>query len=82
MVQGLNVSTIGGVIAPGFKIMEIVPAHEPLQIDAMIPVQAIERMTPGLPVTISFPRVQSRANTEHPGPGADHFRRPERAVSA
>ena len=67
MVQGLNVSTIGGVIAPGFKIMEIVPAHEPLQIDAMVPVQAIDRMTPGLPVTISFPAFNHVQTPNIPG---------------
>ncbi len=67
VVQGLNVSTIGGVIAPGFKIMEIVPAHEPLQIDAMVPVQAIDRMTPGLPVTISFPAFNHVQTPNIPG---------------
>lgn len=67
VVQGLNVSTIGGVIAPGFKIMEIVPAHEPLQIDAMIPVQAIDRMTPGLPVMISFPAFNHVQTPNIPG---------------
>jgi protease secretion system membrane fusion protein len=67
MVQGLSVSTIGGVIAPGFKIMEIVPAHEPLQIDAMIPVQAIDRMTPGLPVMISFPAFNHVQTPNIPG---------------
>lgn len=67
VVQGLSVSTIGGVIAPGFKIMEIVPAHEPLQIDAMIPVQAIDRMAPGLPVTISFPAFNHVQTPNIPG---------------
>ena len=67
MVQGLSVSTVGGVIAPGFKIMEIVPAHEPLQIDAMIPVQAIDRMNPGLPVMISFPAFNHVQTPNIPG---------------
>lgn len=67
LVQGLNVSTIGGVIQPGFKIMEIVPDHEPLQIDAMIPVQAIDKMAPGLPVSISFPAFNHVQTPNIPG---------------
>ncbi|MGH8330251.1 MAG: HlyD family type I secretion periplasmic adaptor subunit, partial [Pseudomonas fluorescens] len=50
MVQSLSIATIGGIIQPGFKIMEIVPDNEPLQVDAMIPVQAIDKMVPGLAV--------------------------------
>ncbi len=55
MVQALSIATVGGIIQPGFKIMEIVPLNEPLQVDAMIPVQAIDKMVPGLAVDIAFP---------------------------
>ncbi|WP_137819716.1 HlyD family type I secretion periplasmic adaptor subunit [Pseudomonas sp. 2FG] len=67
MVQGLSISTIGGVIQPGFKIMDIVPANEPLQVDAMIPVQAIDKMVPGLQVDIAFPAFNHAQTPNIPG---------------
>ncbi|MGH8385391.1 MAG: HlyD family type I secretion periplasmic adaptor subunit [Pseudomonas sp.] len=67
MVQSLSIATIGGVIQPGFKIMEIVPDNEPLQVDAMIPVQAIDKMTPGLAVDIAFPAFNHAQTPNIPG---------------
>ncbi|EJM72020.1 HlyD family type I secretion periplasmic adaptor subunit [Pseudomonas sp. GM55] len=67
MVQALSIATVGGIIQPGFKIMEIVPLNEPLQVDAMIPVQAIDKMVPGLPVDISFPAFNHARTPNIPG---------------
>ncbi|KJZ41030.1 MULTISPECIES: HlyD family type I secretion periplasmic adaptor subunit [Pseudomonas] len=67
MVQGLSIATVGGVIQPGFKIMEVVPVNEPLQVDAMIPVQAIDKMVPGLTVDISFPAFNHAKTPNIPG---------------
>ncbi|WP_449433566.1 HlyD family type I secretion periplasmic adaptor subunit [Pseudomonas putida] len=67
MVQGLSIATVGGIIQPGFKIMEIVPVNEPLQVDAMIPVQAIDKMVPGLEVDISFPAFNHAKTPNIPG---------------
>ncbi|MCY1268025.1 Type I secretion system membrane fusion protein PrsE [compost metagenome] len=67
MVQALSIATVGGIIQPGFKIMEIVPLNEPLQVDAMIPVQAIDKMAPGLPVDISFPAFNHAQTPNIPG---------------
>ncbi|MDI3271730.1 HlyD family type I secretion periplasmic adaptor subunit [Pseudomonas sp. MDT1-16] len=67
MVQSLSIATIGGIIQPGFKIMEIVPDNEPLQVDAMIPVQAIDKMVPGLAVDIAFPAFNHSQTPNIPG---------------
>lgn len=67
IVLGLNISTVGGVIQPGSVIMNIVPANEPLQVDAKIPVQAIDKMTPGLPVDITFPAFNHAQTPSIPG---------------
>jgi protease secretion system membrane fusion protein len=67
MVQSLSIATIGGIIQPGFKIMEIVPDNEPLQVDAMIPVQAIDKMVPGLDVDIAFPAFNHARTPNIPG---------------
>ncbi|SFI39142.1 membrane fusion protein, protease secretion system [Pseudomonas guineae] len=67
VVLGLNVSTVGGVIQAGSTIMDVVPAGEPLQVDAMIPVQAIDKMIPGLPVDITFPAFNHAQTPSIPG---------------
>lgn len=55
VVLDVKVSTVGGVIQPGEHLMDIVAAGQPLQIDARIPVHAIDKMMPGLMVDILFP---------------------------
>ncbi len=67
IVLGLNASTIGGVIQAGSVIMNVVPANEPLQVDAQIPVQAIDKMTPNLPVDITFPAFNHAQTPSIPG---------------
>jgi protease secretion system membrane fusion protein len=67
VVLGLEISTIGGVIQPGARIMDVVPANEPLQIDAMVPVQAIDKLAPGLPVDIAFPALNQAQTPSIPG---------------
>lgn len=67
VILGLNVSTIGGVIQPGANIMDVVPANEPLQVNAMIPVQAIDKLAPGLPVDIAFPAFNHAQTPNIPG---------------
>lgn len=67
VILGLNVSTIGGVIQAGSEIMDVVPANEPLQVDAMVPVQAIDKLAPGLPVDITFPAFNHAQTPNIPG---------------
>lgn len=67
VVLGLSASTIGGVIQAGSRIMDVVPANEPLQVDAMVPVQAIDKMYPGLPVDIAFPAFNHAQTPNIPG---------------
>ena len=53
-VMGLAVHTIGGVVAAGIPMMEIVPRDEVLKIEAQIPPHLIDKIKPGLPVDILF----------------------------
>lgn len=55
IVLDVKVSTVGGIIQPGEHLMDIVAANQPLQIDAKIPVHAIDKMVPGLTVDVLFP---------------------------
>ncbi|OAT32410.1 membrane fusion protein (MFP) family component of an ABC superfamily hemophore transporter [Buttiauxella brennerae ATCC 51605] len=55
IVLDVKISTVGGIIQPGEHLMDIVAAGQPLQIDAKIPVHAIDKMAPGLMVDVLFP---------------------------
>jgi protease secretion system membrane fusion protein len=53
-VVGLAMQTVGGVVQPGQKLMDIVPGSEPLLLEARVAPQFIDRVRPGLPVDIRF----------------------------
>jgi protease secretion system membrane fusion protein len=53
-VVGLQVQTVGAVIQPGQKIMDIVPLHEGLLIDTKVAPHLIDSIHKGLPVNVSF----------------------------
>ncbi|NTU57829.1 MAG: HlyD family efflux transporter periplasmic adaptor subunit [Chlorobiaceae bacterium] len=53
-VVGLQVQTVGAVIQPGQKIMDIVPSSEGLLIDAKVAPHLIDSIRKGLPVSVSF----------------------------
>jgi len=46
--------TVGGVIGPGQKIMDIVPQDEPLLLETHIPPNLIDRVRPGLGADVRF----------------------------
>jgi len=53
-VVGLQVQTVGAIIQPGQKIMDIVPLHEGLLIDTKVAPHLIDSIKKGLPVNVSF----------------------------
>lgn len=53
-VVGLVVQTVGGVVAPGQKLMDIVPKGEPLLLEARVAPHMIDRVHAGLPVDVRF----------------------------
>ena len=53
-VVGLTMFTVGGVAAPGQKLMDVVPEGRTLQIEAQIPTQLIDNVKPGLAADIRF----------------------------
>jgi len=53
-VVGLTVQTVGAVIAPGQKIMDIVPEDESLILESKIPPHLIDRVASGDPVDVRF----------------------------
>jgi len=59
-VIGLSVHTIGGVIAPGSRILDLVPENDKLIIEAQIPPQLIEVVHAGLPARLRFTALNPR----------------------
>jgi membrane fusion protein, protease secretion system len=53
-VVGLTVQTVGGVIGPGQKLMDIVPDDEQLIVEAKVAPNLIDRVHAGLPVDMRF----------------------------
>lgn len=53
-VVGLQVHTIGAVIQPGQKVMDIVPLDEPLILDARIPPHLIDKIHAGQDADVRF----------------------------
>ena len=53
-VVGLAVQTVGGVIGPGQKLMDIVPQNERLLLETRVPPHLIDRVQPGLPTDVRF----------------------------
>ncbi|MEC8995148.1 MAG: HlyD family efflux transporter periplasmic adaptor subunit, partial [Pseudomonadota bacterium] len=54
IVNGLQVHTIGGVIGPGMRIVDIVPQEEDLIIEAEVPPSEIDRVEMGQIATVRF----------------------------
>ncbi|MDR2364425.1 MAG: HlyD family type I secretion periplasmic adaptor subunit [Zoogloeaceae bacterium] len=53
-VVGIVAQTVGGVIAPGQKIMDIVPQNETLLLETQVPPYLIDRVQPGREADVRF----------------------------
>ncbi|MET1114956.1 MAG: HlyD family type I secretion periplasmic adaptor subunit [Comamonas sp.] len=53
-VVGLAAQTVGGVVQPGEKLMDIVPGDAPLLLEAQVAPHLIDRVHPELPVDVRF----------------------------
>lgn len=66
-VVAMNVFTHGGVIAPGFRLMDIVPSDDPLIVDGQLPVHLIDKVHPNLPVELIFTAFNQNLTPHVPG---------------
>ena len=53
-VVDIAVNTVGGVVKPGERIMDIVPDGEELIVEAQLPPQYVDRVYAGLPADVHF----------------------------
>lgn len=67
VVVGLAVFTKGGVVAPGFRMMDIVPSGDPLMVDGRLAVNLIDKVHLGLPVEVMFSAFNANKTPHIPG---------------
>jgi protease secretion system membrane fusion protein len=66
-IMGVNVFTHGGIIGPGFKMMDIVPRDDPLIVEGKVPVHLIDKVHPDLPVELIFTAFNRNLTPHVPG---------------
>jgi protease secretion system membrane fusion protein len=67
VVVGLNVFTNGGVVPPGFRMMDIVPSGAALVVEGQLPVNLVDRVHVGLPVELMFSAFNVNKTPHIPG---------------
>ena len=66
-VVGLAVFTNGGVVPPGFKMMDIVPADDPLIVEAQLQINLIDKVHTGLETDLIFSAFNANRTPHIPG---------------
>lgn len=66
-IAAMNVFTNGGVIAPGFRMMDVVPSDDPLIVEGQVPVHLIDKVHPNLKVELMFTAFNQNLTPHIPG---------------
>jgi protease secretion system membrane fusion protein len=66
-VTALAVFTQGGVVMPGFKLMEIVPTDDPMVVEGNLAVNLVDRVHPGLKTELIFSAFNTNKTPHIPG---------------
>jgi membrane fusion protein, protease secretion system len=66
-IVGMNIFTIGGIIAPGFRMMDVVPSDDPLIVEGQLPVHLIDKVHPDLKVELIFSAFNQNQTPHIPG---------------
>ncbi len=66
-VVGMTVFTKGAVVASGFKMMDIVPDGDELEVEGSIPVHLIDKIHAGLKVELAFSAFNQNTTPQIPG---------------
>lgn len=67
IIVGMNIFTNGGVIAPGFRMMDVVPSDDPLIVEGQLPVHLIDKVHPNLKVELIFSAFNQNLTPHIPG---------------
>lgn len=66
-VTSLAVFTQGGVVPPGFKLMEVVPTDDPMVVEGNLAVNLVDRVHPGLKTELIFSAFNGNKTPHIPG---------------
>jgi membrane fusion protein, protease secretion system len=66
-VVAMNIFTHGGVVAPGFRMMDIVPSSDALTVEGQLPVHLVDKVHPNLPVELMFTAFNQNFTPQIPG---------------
>lgn len=66
-VVGLAVFTRGGVVGPGFKLMDIVPENDVLVAEGQLPTNLVDKVHTGLKVDLIFSAFNANSTPHIPG---------------
>jgi protease secretion system membrane fusion protein len=66
-VVGSAVFTQGAVVAPGFRLMDIIPSDDPLVVEGQLPVHLVDKVHVGLPVELMFSAFNTNRTPHIPG---------------
>lgn len=67
IVMNMAVFTRGGVVQPGFRMMDIVPTADGLVVEGQLPVHLVDKVHPGLPVELIFSAFNVNKTPHIPG---------------
>jgi membrane fusion protein, protease secretion system len=67
IVSDLSIFTEGGVVAPGVRMMDIVPMGSTLIVEGQLPVHLIDSVHPDLPVELIFSAFNQNTTPRIPG---------------
>lgn len=85
-IVGMNVHTIGAVVGPAQKLMEIVPAKDTLIVEGSVRPQDINAVHPGLPVQVRLSAYSFRSTSPVRGVlshvSADHIVDPRSGIAS
>lgn len=67
VVMGMAIFTKGGVVQPGFRMMDVVPTADALVVEGRLPVNLVDRVKPGLKVDLIFSAFNTNTTPHIPG---------------
>jgi protease secretion system membrane fusion protein len=67
VVADVSIFTVGGVVAPGLRMMDVLPLNEPLIVEGQVPVHLIDSVRQGLPVELIFSAFNQNTTPRVPG---------------
>ena len=67
VVMDMEVFTRGGVVGPGFRMMDVVPTADALVVEGQLPINLVDKVHPGLPVEIMFSAFNQSTTPHIPG---------------